>query len=477
MNQVARGKAGMGRGAVAGGGGARRSIGQLDLMRSDARGISWPPLIGARKATLAALVQWLDRSQWFDPAEMEVRQYRQLALLAGHLQRHSVRFAQRLADAGLEPADLARPEGLRSLPPLGRRDVQAKDPPIFCDSVPEGHAPVHEGRTSGSTGEPVVVRKTAVNRLHWMGMTLRYHLWAEPDFAHPICAIRASMPRYGPTAGWGAPVSLFFDTGPGLMIDVEEDVGRQVELIAGFAPGSLIVYPSNLVALIEQMDARGIDLPSLRRVRTIGETLSQEVRDRAEARIGATVIDCYSSEEVGYIAMQCPDSQFYHLMGETLIVEVVDEEGRSCVDGEVGRLLVTDLHNHATPMIRYAIGDWAEAGPPCPCGRGLPTIRRILGRERNMIVKPDGTRHWPLTGFKQFRDIAPIAQYQMRQHAPDRIELRMVVERPLTVGEEGRLRQHLQSVLGQPFTIEFAYFDGRLPTGRNGKLEEFLRLF
>jgi len=106
----------------------------------------------------------------------------------------------------------------------------------------------------------------------------------------------------------------------------------------------------------------------------------------------------------------------------------------------------------------------------------MPTLKRVLGRTRNMITKPDGTRHWPLTGYKQFRDIAPIRQYQFRQHALDHIEVRLVTERELTSDEEEALRAHLQWKLRHPFRIDLVYFDGRLPPGRNGKFEEFVSL-
>ncbi len=94
-----------------------------------------------------------------------------------------------------------------------------------------------------------------------------------------------------------------------------------------------------------------------------------------------------------------------------------------------------------------------------------------------MMVKPDGTRHWPLTGYKKFREIAPVAQYQFRQHSPERIEVRLVVERPLTAPEEAALLEEIIRKLRHPFTLDLVYFQGRLPLGGNGKFEEFMRLF
>lgn len=453
----------------------RRS--QLGRMRGDVPGVAWPPLFSTRTASLAAAAQQFEASQWLDGEEIARNQFRQLAVVARHVAIHSPLFRERLEQAGLTVEGLATLEGLSRLPPLTRQQVQSTGRPIHIDALPEGHAPVHQVNTSGSTGEPVIVRRTAINRLHWLALTLRYHLWSEPDFSGRICAIRANMKSFGEDKDWGAPASLFFDTGPGLRIDIELDVSRQIAMLREFRPNSLIVYPSNLAAILDELDAKGLDLPGLERLRTIGETLAPDLRMRAAERLGVRLFDCYSSEEFGYIALQCPDGELYHVMSETLIVEVVDGEGRPCGEGDTGRVLVTDLHNHATPMVRYAIGDYAEVGPQCPCGRGLPTLKAIVGRERNMIVRPDGTRHWPLTGYKRYREIAPIVQYQMRQHAPDRIEVRMVVERPLTQAEEAALTAWLHEKLRYPFRLDFIYFEGRLPAGPNGKFEEFMRLF
>ena len=208
----------------------------------------------------------------------------------------------------------------------------------------------------------------------------------------------------------------------------------------------------------------------------LGETLTPDARERIGAVHPAPIIDCYSSEELGYLGLECPDAPGVMHVPENLIVEIVDDDGMPVPAGTVGRVLATDLHNTATAMIRYAVGDHAVAGGPCACGRGLPTLTRVLGRTRNMIVKPDGTRHWPLTGYKQFRDIAPVSQYQFRQHALDRIEVRLVTERPLTAAEEAALIAHLHWKLRHPFTIDLVYFEGRLPLGKNGKFEEFVSL-
>ena len=235
-----------------------------------------------------------------------------------------------------------------------------------------------------------------------------------------------------------------------------------------------MVYPSNLDALTAYARERGLALPSLQHIRTIGETLHPRVRDQAKAQFGARLSDCYSSQEVGIMALECPAGGLYHVMGESLIVEILDPAGAPCEEGEVGRVVVTDLHNFATPIVRYDIGDYAEASGVCPCGRGLPTLRRIVGRERNLILMPDGTRHWPLAGGRYLREVAPVVQFQVIQHDRKRIEVRLVVESPLSAEQEAHVRAMVERSLRHPFAVDLVYFDGALPKGPGGKFEEFV---
>jgi phenylacetate-CoA ligase len=269
---------------------------------------------------------------------------------------------------------------------------------------------------------------------------------------------------------WGPPVNWLIDSGPLLAIPITTDIARQAELILEFQPQLLLIYPSNLAGIVS---AR-IRLPSVRQILTVGETLSPEMREQASALLGAAVIDLYSSQELGTIAIQCPESGLYHVMAENLIVEVLNDDGTACRAGEVGRVVATDLRNGATPLIRYDIGDFAQVGPACPCGRGLPTLSRIFGRERNLVLMPDGTRRWPFLGAVKFADAAQVLQYQFIQESRDTIELRLVTRRALSADEERDLTARVQTALGFPFQVRFTYFAERMPTGPNGKFEEFV---
>src|SRR3546814_5152572 len=79
---------------------------------------------------------------------------------------------------------------------------------------------------------------------------------------------------------------------------------------------------------------------------------------------GLKIVDMYSTQEIGYLAFQCPQHDHYHVQAEAALVEVLNEAGESCRPGEIGQVVTTPLLNFAMPMIRYAVGDLAEVGPP-----------------------------------------------------------------------------------------------------------------
>jgi phenylacetate-CoA ligase len=93
---------------------------------------------------------------------------------------------------------------------------------------------------------------------------------------------------------------------------------------------------------------------------------------------GVPVIFIYSRAEIGVMALQCPQNDHLHVQSENVRLEVLDDDNMPCQPGETGRVVVTPLHNYQTPLVRYEIGDYAEVGEACSCGRGLPVLIRIL---------------------------------------------------------------------------------------------------
>lgn len=450
------------------------------LYRSTLSGIEWPAVSDDRGARLLALLWQFRQSERWPAGNILLHQLQQLQLLLDHAWHTAAFHRPRLEAAGYRPGAALTVEQFRRLPLLGRRDLQDAGGTLRSAAVPPQFGATHENQTSGATGEPVRVLRTAVDALLWQANTLRDHEWHGRDQSLKLAAIRALVPGVADpphgvmTAGWGAASESVRKTGPSALLSLDADVATQAAWIRHHQPGYLLTYPSNLEALLIFFMRAGRNLPWLRAVLTVGETVSGALREQCRAALGVDIEDVYSSQELGYIALQCPVSGQYHVMAESVLVEVLDSAGNPCAPGETGRLVISSLHNFATPLIRYELGDYATVGGPCACGRTLPTLARISGRERNMVRLPDGTAHWPMVGFHRFREIAPVRQYQLIQHTLQSVEVRLACDRPLTAAEESQLGAVIRSALGHPFGLTFTYYERKLPRAANGKFEEFV---
>jgi phenylacetate-CoA ligase len=438
-----------------------------DLQPSSVPGILWPPIPGSRQATLLALLFQMESSQWLPEAALRARQSLQLRELLAHARRHCRFYRSRL------PADVTAWD---AIPLLTRHDLQLHFDDLLADTYPLAHGKTFDISTGGSTGEPVRVRRTQLTQLFWEASTLRDHLWHQRDFSKTMAIIRHfDRPTDTSRAGrWGNAV---FRSGPAWHLPVSTDTDRQLDWLKSINPDILLTYPPNLSALMARMLQERVSLPRLREVRAISGTVSEDLRRECQASLGVPLIDLYSAQEVGIIGIQCPKSGLLHLQSENLLVEVLNAHGQPCQDGEIGQVVVTDLHNFSMPLIRYALRDWAEQGPICSCGRGLPTLRRVKGRNRNMAYSPEGKQFWPVLGLGQFRQIiSGLRQYQFVQTAYDAITVNLVCQPAPSAQQLQMLQAVLEQALGHAYRWTWQILETELPLTASGKFEEFVSL-
>jgi phenylacetate-CoA ligase len=448
------------------------------LPKSSIAGNMWPGVAHGRGAALLAMQFQLERSQWWPPEMLRRQQFRQLGAVLAHALATVPYYRARLEGLGIDPARGVDEADWARLPLLTRKDIQEAGESLFSASVPAAHGKTHSLSTSGSTGMPVTTKGTQLTQFFWLSFTLRDQLWHGFDMSAKLAAIRFSQHATGAypegmsMAGWGPATDPAFATGPAVFLNIATPIEQQVEWLQRENPQYLITYPSNLAALLAHCRERGARIPSLRFVETLAEILHPDVRAACREAWGVKVVDMYSSQEVGYIALQCPEHDHYHVQSENVLLEVLDDDGRPCGPGETGRLVVTPLHNFAMPLIRYSLGDYAVVGEPCPCGRGLPVLTRVLGRVRNMLTLPSGERLWPYFGGNKFGEVAPVSQYQIVQKSLTELEVRVVPTRPLTREDESRIREVIEGEVGSGFSISFSY-PQEIGRSKGGKFEDF----
>jgi phenylacetate-CoA ligase len=437
-------------------------------------GVVWPAMPGPPGSLQLAIQYQMEQTQWWEPERLRQYQFRQLRALLDFAARAVPWYRERLFDfsGGRRPVDA---ESWQSIPLLTRAEIQTAGDALYAKTLPPGHAPVAEVKTSGSTGRPITVKGTRVSGGFFLSQNLRNHLWHRRDLGAKFCAIRFMKPGRGmpPDGLRGKSWVPAFPSGPLATLNVFSALDDQIDWLLREDPAYLLTYPSNIDALAQRIAERDVRLPSLRDVGTFGEAINDDIRARVTSLLNVPVIDIYSAMEIGVMALQCPHQpSHYHIQSEYVVLEVLDEGGLPCAPGETGRVVVTPLHNYAMPLVRYVIGDYAEVGPPCDCGRGLPVLRRILGRTRNMLVLPNGERRWPGIKFSDLAEVVPLRQIQFVQRTPTEIDIKLVVSEPVAPDAERRLRETATRMLGAEFVLNILYVE-HIPRSSGGKYEDF----
>jgi phenylacetate-CoA ligase len=187
---------------------------------------------------------------------------------------------------------------------------------------------------------------------------------------------------------------------------------------------------------------------------TFAETVDPGLRQRTRSLLGAEIRDRYSCEEVGAIAFQCPHSEgHYHVASSNVVVEILDDDGRACPPDMIGHVVVTALHNHASPVVRYELNDLAAWQPRCACGRPAPVLTKLLGRKRFLVRLPSGERIALRLGAKEWLDVAPVREHRLVQVSEDVLHVELVLDRPLTDME----RQGIVAMLAREISPALTY--------------------
>lgn len=455
-------------------------------LRSWIEHVGFPAISTGVAAEILALQRQLDDSQWWPPARMREAQFTQLGTLLAHAAREVPFYAARLRDAGIDPAAFLTEKAWARIPILTRREVQTLGPKLHAHTVPPSHGNIDEVHTGGSTGVPVRVRKTTLNQLIWNALHIREMLWHADDPDGTLGRIRGTL--YGISEAqqaalnsadglvlpdWGAPTSLLWKTGKMGAINMRQPVEQQAAFLQRLQPTYLIIFPSALRILLGYFRRHGLRLPSLRAVWTISEVTDPLLREDCRDILGCGIVENYTSAETGYIATQCTMHEHLHVQSEGVLTEVLNDAGQPCKPGEVGRVVLTPLHNFAMPLIRYEIGDEAEVGSPCPCGRGLPVLTRIIGRTIDHLALPSGARR-PV-GYRHYHlsRIVAIQEFQVVQRTLDRVEIMLVVTRALTAEERDIVHQLMLREFGAGFQIGINIVDA-IPRTASGKLRMFV---
>ncbi len=360
-------------------------------------------------------------ANWRMPAELaRTQQDEQVRRLIRQAYTHVPYYHDLMQSLRLTPDAIRTAADLALLPPLTKEIIREQGDRMLADNFPRHR--LRRLNTGGSTGEPLVFYAEIANysltvASLWRAFVLAgwrpgetyAYFWGDDKFPHP-----------GPLKAWA-----------------QRMISRRIYLnafeagalhLARFAERMLRVRPTLLVGYTSTVESfcrfcldHGIELSFVRGSVTTAEALRDFQRQTIEQATGARVTDFYGSSEIRGIGTQCAAGRM-HICADLVVVQ----EGEGEVAG-ARPLLLTALHNHAMPFIRYRNGDCGLlSGEPCTCGCGFPLLELKIARVTDLFRYPDGR----LVHGEHFTHLMHgsqgVVSFQFHQTTPETIILRIV---------------------------------------------------
>lgn len=366
-------------------------------------------------------LRFLRESQYWDPERLRSWQLEQLNALLEQARSASPFYRERFRDLGLPLLSLSH---LQGIPILSKNDISRNKDAMRASNLPQGRFVA--ARTGGSTGEPMQYfwdkRAMDWNR----GSVYRSAEWAGVPHGTRAFQMSGSHFDYAQGQRFFHKSVYFLQRYRDLSVAWVDDelLEDYYQRLLRFKPASIWGYASGITLFARHIETRhpGADLSFVKAILTSSETLGPDQRQQIERAFGpGTVFDNYGSREM-YIAAECRAHDGYHLHADVVLTEVVDSDGRACAPGESGRVILTELFNHAFPFVRYEIGDMAVMGEAdeCACGVRLPRLRSLEGRVAELIVLRDRVLTPP--NFATLLSDKPgIRAYQIVQKSIDKL--------------------------------------------------------
>jgi phenylacetate-CoA ligase len=415
-------------------------------------------------------------NQWHSQKQVEAIQREHLNRMLAYAYRHIPYYRRLFEETGLVRAGHVFLERFDSLPTLDKPMIRANFQALTSDEA--GSLRAFENRTSGSTGEPLVVLQDrdgvritgdAVLRLFYEWHRVEpgdreIKLWgSEQDLFY------RSRITLGSVRHWMSGIKILnaFRMTP-------ERMGEYVETINHYRPKILRGYSANLFELAQFAQEQRLAIHPPQIVISSAGTLYAPLRQKMESVYGCPTYNHYGSREMHNMAMECPARQGLHVSAFTHLIEVLDDQGRPCPPSVEGNLVVTSLTNLAMPLIRYRIGDRGSLSQEeCRCGRGLPLLAKLSGRRvdcfwtREQHIVP-GEYFIYLLAVHLHKN--PILKYQVIQETYEDIRFRLVLRHgdSLDLDVQREIEDKTQLIMGRNCRMTFEYVED-IPPAASGK--------
>lgn len=224
------------------------------------------------------------------------------------------------------------------------------------------------------------------------------------------------------------------------------------------SPKGWLAYPSGLEKICDYLDAvnsKPLDC-NINSIIGMSENLSNHVRNKMWYYFNAPMVSRYSNFENGIIAQQAIDSDCFEINWASYILEILDfEEDTPTKTGGLGRIVITDLYNHATPMIRYDTGDIGAITNIA--SHTFPVLKTVEGRKADILFNTKGAMISPFKFMSILPQYPEIEQVQFIQTTKTEYSIKINVNGEFL--RETELVILFKSIVGSDAKVKVDYVD------------------
>lgn len=416
----------------------------------------------------AGLRRELNRRQFDPPDVVRARQNTALRRVLRHAVTSVPYYRDRFAGARVRVEDINTTDDLVRLPLITKADIRAHGPDMLSERF--DRESLHTKKTSGSTGVPLQVQLDD-GGLRWKrACTLRSDEWSGWSRGQRVAKVWGN-PEYRRHGLKGRLRNVLFDRAIHLDTLRMDDTAlrRFAAQLVRTRPELTFGHAHSVFLLADFLATKGLPVHRPRGIITTAMVLHDWQRQRIESVFGCKVTNRYGCEEVSLIACECEQHRGLHVNADGVIVEVI-QDGEPAPPGTPGAIVVTDLANFAMPLIRYQVGDVGILSDRrCPCGRGLPMLEAIEGREADYVVTAAGELISGISLTENFAVLVPgVAQIQIVQEEVRRFLFRIVRAADFTAASECKIAALVDERFGSGTQHRCEFVD-RIPQEPSGK--------
>jgi len=422
-----------------------------------------------KKRKMLEYLAFLNKSQWWSEGQLRTFQWQELQKLLKHAYNNVPYWQMVFKQLNLQPSDIKSYAEFRKLPMITKEDIRANKEQMIARNY---IGKTWTKATGGSTGEPLELDYTPESYDWRVAASKRGYAWAGcEDGMRQAYIWGVAIGKQPLLKKWKEGLHHFilrqkyfncFEFDQARMEQTLKELNR-------YKPQIIVGYTNPLYNFAKFVNNNGGIKFAPNSVISAAEKLYQFQREEIEKAFGCRAFNTYGSREFMLIASECQEHKGLHINVENLFVEVIKEDGTPAQAGEMGDVVITDLHNYGMPFIRYQIGDMAIASEKnCPCGRGLPMLEDVVGRSLDMIKTPDG-RFVPGEFFPHLmKEFSEVKQFQVIQEQLDRLVVKIVRSGSFQQSRLEFLQDEIRKVVGQSIRMDLQFVD-EIPLTKTGK--------